>query len=394
MEKQSSQKQNKQQRPSPTLASTHPTQNTPDFVALPDHATSRTLNQTALLRSQHSHGNRFVQGLISRKQSTGSGLLQLHPEGAEMTIDQAAVATEVTAPPGQQAPLTPAADTTTAPPSPASPEAMSLGQAERVLQDAFGSIHRIVPGNIVLLDGRAAVWAKYDEVCIRLGCVNTHVTPNRPWQNGDAQVVSPGLEGFADAGTVYVNKQTPLITATAHEMLHNNTAADYRGKVGETINEGSTEYLAIKALNAAGVPTPGGATAYPTQVGIVQKLIGVVGESTLISAYFGGADTLIETYNTLQGWLGFTLLKPAAEALNTAVTDVLLTPPTTEQKIAIINNLLDGWVSDDDLDHIEMVVNSAGSGEKEAIARAIQPRIRELWSIGQRTRLRVILGTV
>jgi hypothetical protein len=75
------------------------------------------------------------------------------------------------------------------------------------------------------------------------------------------------------------------------------------------------------------------------------------------------------------------------------MTDILLTPPSVEQKIAIVNSLLDGWVSDTDLNHIEMVVNSA-SGDKAAIATAIQPRIKELWSIGQRTRLRVILGTV
>jgi hypothetical protein len=231
-----------------------------------------------------------------------------------MSIDPTTVAEEVSQPARQETPATPAAvDTpatpTTAPPAPASPQAMSMSQAEKVLQDSFGTVHKIVPGNIVLLDDRAAVWAKYDEVCIRLGCTNNKATPPRPWQTGDAQVVSPGLEGFADSGIVYVNKQTPLITATAHEMLHNNTAADFRGAVGETINEGSTEYLAIKALNAAGVATPGSATAYPGQVAIVTKLIKVVGEGTLTSAYFGGANTLIDAYNTLQGPAGFSLFK-------------------------------------------------------------------------------------
>ncbi len=368
---------------------------------LPEHRTARGLRQTDVLHNQQRHGNASTQRLITQRQRLGNGnvgLLQLHPEGADMSIDPATVAEEVNQPARQETPATPAAvDTpatpTTAPPAPASPQAMSMSQAEKVLQDSFGTVHKIVPGNIVLLDGRAAVWAKYDEVCIRLGCTNTKATPARPWQTGDAQVVSPGLEGFADSGIVYVNKQTPLITATAHEMLHNNTAAGFRGAVGETINEGSTEYLAIKALNAAGVATPGSATAYPGQVAIVTKLIKVVGEGTLTSAYFGGPDTLIDAYNTLQGPAGFSLLKPAAEALNTTMTDILLTPPSVEQKIAIVNSLLDGWVSDTDLNHIEMVVNSA-SGDKAAIATAIQPRIKELWSIGQRTRLRVILGTV
>ena len=368
---------------------------------LPEHKTARGLRQTDVLHNQQRHGNASTQRLITQRQQLGkgnNGHLQLHPEGADMSIDPTTVATEVSQPARQETPATPAAvDTpatpTTAPPVPASPQAMSMRQAEKVLQDSFGTVHKIVPGNIVLLDDRAAVWAKYDEVCIRLGCTNNKATPPRPWQNGDAQVVSPGLEGFADSGIVYVNKQTPLITATAHEMLHNNTAAGFRGAVGETINEGSTEYLAIKALNAAGVATPGSATAYPGQVAIVTKLIKLVGEGTLTAAYFGGADTLIDAYDTLQGSKAFSLLKPAAEALNTAVTDLLLTPPSVEQKIAIVNSLLDGWVSDTDLDHIEMVVNSA-SGDKAAIATAIQPRIKELWSIGQRTRLRVILGTV
>jgi hypothetical protein len=72
----------------------------------------------------------------------------------------------------------------------------------------------------------------------------------------------------------------------------------------------------------------------------------------------------------------------------------ILQPPSVTQKIAAINTLLDWWVSDDDLTIIESIVSTVGEADKQAIAAAIQPRISSLTSIGQRTRLRVILGTV
>src|SRR5262249_54853607 len=148
------------------------------------------------------------------------------------------------------------------------------------LQKAYGSLKTIVPGNITFVEGQSALWAKYDEVCLR-----DHVTNPRtrqPWKTGDAQHDIPGLQGFADkgSGTVFVNHFNPLPTATAHEMLHMNTAADFRAAVGETINEGMTERLALKALTAAGVSTTGtgGAQAYPQQREAVEALSGMIGD--------------------------------------------------------------------------------------------------------------------
>ena len=65
----------------------------------------------------------------------------------------------------------------------------------------------------------------------------------------------------------------------------------------------------------------------------------------------------------------------------------------TAEKIRMINMLLDGWVSDDDLDAIARICQSVtNSQEMVAIRSAISPREISLTSIGQRTRLRVILS--
>jgi len=356
-------------------------------------------------------------------------LIQRHPEGAGMTIDSGEVNTEIQNPPPlesdsetqaapQAAPgagttpeaapqtgaapeTTPGTETgaegttsavtdTTPAPAPATPQAMDLSTAQKLLQSSYGTVHTVLPGNIVLLAGQPPLWDKYDE--INLGRRNPH-NNNQPWKKTDAKTYLPGLQGFAEKGTVYVNQQTPLTTATAHEMLHNNTASDFRAAVGETINEGATEYLAKKALTEAGVPL-GTAVAYPTQVGIVEKLVNLVGERTLITSYFNGANTLIRAYELIHGSGIFPLFRHAAENLMTSVTDLLLSAPSLQTKIAMINELLNGWVTNMDLSDIELICRSIDAGGMVTVRAAIQPRITELVDIGQRTRLRAILGTV
>jgi hypothetical protein len=339
-----------------------------------------------LLALQRTAGNAGVQAFLRAQNSLA---VQRHPAGASLSVNenQSAVVSEVTSP----RPLAPATggatDTTVAP---ATPEAMSLSRAQEVLTASFGSVKTIVPGSIVMLDGRPALWAKYDQ--ISKGRNNALAAPARPWQDGDAERYIPTLEGFADNGTVYVNKNTPLPTATAHEMLHNNTAADYRGRVGETVNEGTTEYLAIKALTAAGVAV--GDPAYPDQRMIVGQLIRLVGEDTLIQSYFGGADLLINTYALLKGNLLWYAFRAHAEALRQEETELFTRPPSTQERIDMCNKFMDGWVSDEDLDAIETIYKVSSEADKGAIRAALRPRISDLWSIGQRTRLRVILNTV
>jgi len=308
--------------------------------------------QTAILRRQHTHGNAFV-GRILREQP-GGPRVQRHPEGFTPSIDEAEAVAEIENPPeaasggggvataaATQEPAAaeeaaPAADEEPVPaaetgkekaPAPETPTAMDLTKACEVLKKSYGTVKTIVPGSIVLLADRDATWAKYDEVTKG----RTNPFTKQPWKDGDAKNAYPGLDGFADKGTVYVNQKTRLATATAHEMLHNNTAAGFRAAVGETINEGSTEYLAIKALKAASISIASG-TAYPGEVGFVTKLIGVVGEDTLIKAYFGGAATLTDAFDAKQGKGQFAVMKPLADAKKYADAEKVLKPPAPASK--------------------------------------------------------------
>jgi hypothetical protein len=63
------------------------------------------------------------------------------------------------------------------------------------------------------------------------------------------------------------------------------------------------------------------------------------------------------------------------------------------EKIRMIHTLLNGWVSDEDLVAIRRLCRS-NPGDMAAIRTAIAPRIRELTDLGQRTQLRLILGTI
>jgi hypothetical protein len=278
-------------------------------------------NVETIAALQRSHGNQFVARTLANRK------LQRHPEGFEPGIDPEAAAQELAQPESSGVETSPAAESESAdltpsetapkgakPTAPAKPKAMSLAKAEEVLTASFGKVKKIVPGKIEILADRKALWAKYDE--INKGRGNPY-NGGKPWEDGDAKKYIPGLDGTAnpDTGTVYVNDQTTLATATAHEVLHNNTAAGFRKAVGETINEGATEYLAIKALKAAKVSIKSG-TAYPGEVGFVTKLIEVVTEKVLIDSYFGGATTLTDAYDKAKGTGAFDKLKPLADAKN------------------------------------------------------------------------------
>lgn len=227
-------------------------------------------------------------------------------------------------------------------PSPTSPpathQAMSLSQAQTVLQATYGRVHTIVPGNIVILANRAAIQVQYDTV--NLGRLNTYAHPPRPWQTGDAVTYLPTLEGFADNGTVYVNQQTPLMTATAHEMLHLNTGPGFRSRMGEQFNEGSTENFAIEALTAQNVAFS--ETAYPSEVDLVKTLIQLVGEDMLLNAYFNGGsaiDDLIKKVEISQGVGTFTAVKDYAADGNFASAKAALRPGGgTQQEPQPIND--------------------------------------------------------
>ncbi len=276
-----------------------------------------------------------------------AGAVQRHPEGTALaSANPAAANAEIARPPRQAAG---AASTPAAPEAaPAAPEAASaapevssatvetvipikpgtmptltLASSQAILKTSFGKIHEIVQGTIVILDNQDACHTKYDE--INKGRPNPY-NGRQPWADGDAKKYIPGLQGFADAPTVYINKETRLTSTTVHEMLHINTASGFRAAVGETINEGTTEILALKALADASVTPTAGVEAYPTQRNLVKKLIGLVGEETLTKAYFNGAASLVEAFETLQGVGSFAKLKTAMEALDSAKVTELVKP--------------------------------------------------------------------
>ena len=65
---------------------------------------------------------------------------------------------------------------------------------------------------------------------------------------------------------------------------------------------------------------------------------------------------------------------------------------TTQEKIRMINRLLDGWISNADVKGIEKICsNVASPGERAAISRAIAPRETSISDHGQRARVRAAL---
>ena len=65
----------------------------------------------------------------------------------------------------------------------------------------------------------------------------------------------------------------------------------------------------------------------------------------------------------------------------------------TQEMIRMINRLLDGWVADEDIAAIDRICQSVqDASQMTRIRNAINPRIRDLINIGQRTRLRLALS--
>jgi hypothetical protein len=215
------------------------------------------------------------------------------------------------APAGETAPAAPEG----AAPEPVTPEAASLAQTQAVLNQSFGKTKpiEIPPGEIYLLDDQEATWAKYDR--FMKGQPNPF-NDDQPWTDGDAKKYSPGLTAFYHWGTIFVNKQQPLGTAVVHELLHANEADGFGDAVGRALREGATQYLTITALNAAHIPLDEG-LFYPMETSWVHRLIALLGEdTTLINAYFLGADTLIAKVDALKGAGSFAKLKDALARLD------------------------------------------------------------------------------
>ncbi len=61
-----------------------------------------------------------------------------------------------------------------------------------------------------------------------------------------------------------------------------------------------------------------------------------------------------------------------------------------DEKLRMINRLLDGWVSGDDLDAVARICTNTSSSDMLQIERAITPRVASLTDLGQRSRLRAM----
>jgi hypothetical protein len=273
--------------------------------------------------------------------------------------------------------------------------------AHQALVTAFGTIHKVQPFKVVMVPDQKTLFAKLDEVCIRDAVEDED--PTQPgkrglWKPGWAAAQGNDAEGFADqpTKTAYVMKTAELPTATMHEMLHLNSSAAFRDSVGEAINEGMTEYLAIKAYKA-GDMTPArrkDGFAYDGHRIKLEKLFRLVGEATVTHAYFHGPAPLIDAFESLQGKGSWKQLNTAMAAPGLEEMGKLLKRPAAPtdmaQRLAAMHARLDGWVQDHDLEVLAAIYQAPGT-DRAAARAALLPRVNDLYSSRQRERLQAIL---
>jgi hypothetical protein len=271
-------------------------------------------------------------------------------------------------------------------------------RAQAILTAAYGSVRKIVPGKVDVVDD-ATLRQRFDDFQIRKGTINPKTQES--WKAGDAYKVFPVLEGFADRDnqTIYVQEQMASgpegqISVAVHEMLHINAAGGFAGAVGADIDEGTTEYLTIQACKKAGVPIQ---AAYGPQVGLVTHLGAVIGESTLTQAYFGGASILISTLDAVRGQDTFSKFQQRLRISGLSRAEDLLKPPRSsnwvKEKIRIIEDILnEWWVSDADVNRIKTICGTLTAAELAVVREAVAPQVTKLTDHGQRAQVRLALG--
>jgi hypothetical protein len=276
---------------------------------------------------------------------------------------------------------------------------MTTAFAEKALKDAFGTVagRTIVPGNITVVPNITALYAAYDQWCIDHGVTKAD---GSAWQAGDAAADDAAsgtrMNAFAEPspGTnIWVDSSGTDPTATVHEMLHINTEGGFRAAVGEVVNEGVTQRLAVRAVQQAGESVVGSERTYQREQEVVQALVEIVGDATVTGAYFGGAASLISDYNTkVDDENGWATLKALLDARDFATALTLLRDDAAQINIRKINGLLEGWVSNSDLAGIQAVYDGSSDPVKTAIRTAIEPRTHEVfWRSRTRRRVREII---
>lgn len=254
----------------------------------PDDATEN-LSRGQVLALQRSAGNAAVRAFLAPK----GPALQREGETATQTPEA-----EATAEGPQGEPELAPETTKEAPEHPPPPKlAMDLASGEAVLTGAFGKVKKIVPGKIEILDP-AAFQAAYDKI---------YGATQWSWD----KYVKPtygSLNGFADKGVNYINKDSAGLHTVVHEMLHNNTdVAGFRNFVGSRFDEGATEVLTQEACAKVSEPAP---VCYPGESPVVRELLNAgLPLSDLIDAYFsGGAAFKIAAWinnNCKSNWATF-----------------------------------------------------------------------------------------
>ena len=216
--------------------------------------------QADLIQRLHPYlGNQAVQGLLRNLDSsagkTALARLILQRDGAEpeKPADEADV-------PAVEVP----------------PKAMiDKAKSMEVLGDSYKDYVKKVKGGKVEVLAQADFEKAYDKIYGKTKYAwAKYIVPNEG-----------NLEGFAYKNVNYINKDTGSVDVVPHEMLHNNEHPSWTPFAGSELNEGTTEYLTIKAVTEAGYTA---SHSYPDQEGVVQELVSMTSEELVMQAYFKG----------------------------------------------------------------------------------------------------------
>jgi hypothetical protein len=252
----------------------------------------------------------------------------------------------------------------------------------------FGKTKAIVPYKVNVMP-KDQVQQNYARVCNQRGALKTNPDgTTRPWTAADAA----NVWGFAapEEGAYYASTESSIL-AHVHELLHLNSSADVRGVLGSDIEEGITDYLALQVVNETSYGH--GGAGYVTQMGIVHKIIGMIGPGTVQAAYFGDPSLFIRAFESLKGEGQFARLQTAMNAGDQATIDLILGDVPLERKIQEIDTLIGGffnWVSDEEIERVISIVNSTeDQTEKQHLQAAVRKHVPSLIDQGQRDRLRI-----
>lgn len=227
----------------------------------------------------------------------------------------------------------------------------------------------MITGTINVVPDRTALYREYDRVSREGGVINRRT--GILWDYGDlaADDAVGGFRtnAFAYNGSIWIDATQTDPTATVHEMLHVNTAPGFLTMVGRTINEGITQRLAVRAVQATGQSVTGSESTYIEEQRVVEALVGVIGDDNLVNAYFNDPNILVNTYEAVMGAGTFPALKATLSADTQAGYDAavrLLQPVSFETKLALIEVLLWPIFSPPDLPRIGRIISTMGDFEK------------------------------